>query len=142
MNARWLLLALSLFSSSYSAVQEGTLIHTTKGLLPVQHIKPSDRIVSSGPTDTCTLITINTYSDYIYEITLESESLYVSPNQLLYNPEIEEWIEAQNLTRSHRLLDSNNNTINCLGITKLDAKNTVYELSLSAFHLFFIGKTG
>lgn len=117
------------------------LIKTPHGLMPVQNLTIGDHLVGySNNTITNVSITHITtiIANTLIAITTNKGTIYALPDQRFYNPVLQKWIQAKNITTDTVFLDSKFNHIICINAqTNSIAPKTVYHISTTDPHTFF-----
>jgi len=120
-----------------------TLIKTRNDLIPVQNIAindhligySGDRILTEVIVTNVTTTTINT----LILITTKNGTILAVPDQLFYDPLLQAWVTAKNITTSTIFLDSNFNHCSCLNVKTIEIKPiTAYQISTTAPYNFFV----
>lgn len=143
LKSRSIFLTILLFftHSNFPALIQGTLVKTPYGLVPIEQLCVGDVVLSlkdNRVIENHVIAIVSRAISESYEITTPTSSLRVSPNQHFYDPEINQWIAASQITLHTKFLDANGNCSLCLSCNYIKQEILVYELSLSSPHTFFI----
>jgi len=137
---------ISLFTTIYTGVLEGELIKTTRGLIPVEHIKVGDGLYSYNNQNNLVSSTVthiySTVINKIYVIELDKGILLALPHQQFYDPVARTWVYAKNITQNSILLDAQLEHHHCCNCYTLNSNTIkVYYLSVTQPHNFFVSKS-
>lgn len=131
----------------HASIHENTLIKLDSTLIPLRLLAKEHSIichnVSSNTLSTSHLIHISKKSTRtIYHIQLPTSTIICSPEQLLYDPLLKQWVSAKNISSNNIFLNSNGSYIPCIHVEKqeLDKPMYLYDLTLTKPHTFFISK--
>lgn len=124
------------------AIVAGTLIKTQHGLIPIEELNVGDKVLAFAPDKSHIEVRIGNIVLVEPEKTIIIETdrgnICTSENQLFYDPKLDSWIKAKNLTRQHNLLDANQNNGTCLAIKSANTTINMYEIFLEPPHTFFL----
>jgi hypothetical protein len=131
-----------------ASIEKGTLIATINGLTSVENLNVGDKVISYNQDNaSCSARIIRikkrTVSAY-YKIELNSEYISISTDHLFFDPIINKWIPAHQLTLQNTFLDASGNAIPCTNhnlIELLDKPLTFYEISLEYPHIYYISSS-
>jgi hypothetical protein len=132
---------LSWCSISFCDIATGTTILTIQGLTPIEKINIGDYVVGyeSNALGINQVIQISAIKiDTIVTITTNQEVIQATENQLFYDPCINHWIKAKDLTTSNIFLNSNLEYCSCHNITIAPQTTIAYKISTTSPHNFFI----
>ena len=124
------------------SILSGTLIKTCDGLIAVEDLCVGDYVIGVDPCDGSFINSrINKISKNVTDIVFIIETydglIYAPEDQLFYDPELDEWVYAQDLTPNNILIDYDGYDVPCLNIESLRVQAFVYEISLTSPHVFF-----
>lgn len=129
----------------FSAVLPGTLISTPDGLIPIESLQVGDTVIGCDLVDgikhTKIAMTTKKEIEAIVIVETKKENLYTSEKQKFYDPTLQQWVAAKNITKDTTLVDCYFNYIPCIHVQTIQKKTTAYEISLETPHTFFIGST-
>ena len=126
-----------------SSVTTGTLIKTSNGHTTVEHVIVGDKVVAydpkkSVPTSIITHITSKT-TDTVIAITTRKGTFYACPDQQFFDPILQKWIIAEDITTDTFFLDAQLNFCPCLHVESIHSKPiTTYRITTTKPHTFFI----
>lgn len=125
----------------FPSIFADTLIKTPYGLIPVQNLSIKDSLVgySNNKIANVSITHITTTTAHtLVTITTSKGTIEALPDQLFYDPLLQEWIKAKNITTSTQLLDSNLTYCTCLNVQMISiTPRTVYHISTTDPHSFF-----
>jgi hypothetical protein len=128
----------------------GTLVVTPQGLQCVEELSVGDIVTCydfrTSHSTQQKITHINHYtSNYLMQLTINSDVLLVDVHQRVYLPIERLWCQAQNLTSRDIILASVDNILHYLAIDDvkvIDDAYEVYELTVPVYHNFYISKHG
>src|SRR5687768_11502570 len=142
MKLKLLLLSLILCTNTLlSSILSGTLIKTSIGYETVENITVGDLLISFDNnrliTSTVTHIS-KAITNTLIIITTEKGKIYAAPDQQFFDPILQEWIAAKDLTIKNTFLDAQLNHCACLNMETTNVPATItYHLSTTTPHTFF-----
>src|SRR5262245_57877135 len=120
----------------------GTLVHTQKGLIPIEHCNVGDYIYAKQDQYVHHISHIISYISHNYiRVTISDERISVSPYQKLYVIN-KGWIRASDLELSDQILSCNDETIPIKKIEVIEQSQQMYALSVETNHIFCVGYCG
>lgn len=118
-----------------------TLVKASHGLTSVQNLSTGDILVgySNNKTTNVSITHITTTTtNTLITITTNKGNIYALPDQRFYDPVLQKWIQAKNITTNTVFLDSKFNHITCINAqTTSISPKTVYHISTTNPHNFF-----
>lgn len=126
---------------AYGALNQNILVHTSHGLIPINQLSLSHRIISGEQMALILAVQAKKVLHH-YTIVCEHETIQATEDQLFFDANTKQWIPAFALTSANVLIDIYHNPVACLSIKKVSYCDTMYDLFLSEPHTFFVGKTG
>ena len=127
-------------NSLLPSIISGTLIKTPNGYKTIENITIGDSLISynNGLMPTTVTHTSKTFTDTLIIITTQKGKIYVCPDQQFFDPIMQQWIAAKDLTITNTFLDANFNYCACLNVEMIKAPETIiYHLSTMFPHNFF-----
>lgn len=127
------------------AIFAKTLIKTSDGLIEVENLNVGDKVTSFDPDSDSfieakiTKISKKT-SDTIVIIETDQGIVCAPGDQLFFDPELEQWIEAKDLTTDNILIDCDFYEIQCFNIEHLNFPVTIYEITVEDPHVLFVSE--
>jgi hypothetical protein len=116
----------------------GTLVKTPTGFLPIEQLRLNDEVFCFDLANTYTtrpIIHITTgVTDHYVQLCIDGTYLNVAPDQLLYLPQEERWIKAEQLTTDHVLLAYDMRHIDIESVELISATAEVHKVTVSECH--------
>lgn len=147
MNKKVIIFLLSLINFIHAGFLVDTLIKTDNSYVPIQFISDRNHITSFDSEinliDTSELIhTFTMRASIYYHIHLANDSIICSENQKFYNPRLQKWIKAKDVSQESYFLDYYGNSIPCIKIDHIQSTKPIifYEITLSKPHTYFVSK--
>lgn len=142
-NLRLLFLNLILLINTiFPSIISDTLIKTPHGSLAVENIVVDDTIITydQEKLSTATITNILTsVTNTIVAITTPKGTFYACSDQQFFDPILQKWIAAKDITTQNTFLDAELNHYACLNIKIIDAPATkTYCITTTYPHNFFI----
>lgn len=140
---RFLLLSLFLYTNALlPSIIASTLIKTPHGCIPVENIAIGDTIttysqktLSHAAVNHLTTATTST----LIAITTEKGTFYACPDQQFFDPILQQWIGAKDITTNNTFLDTQLKYCACLNVETIYASETkTYRISTTSPHNFFV----
>ncbi len=125
----------------FSALIEGTLVKTPRGLIPIEQLNVDDTVLSFADGRLIENRIIQRTSKKVagsYRITTPTTQFYTSPSQKLYDPIIGVWIAAADIGTESHFMNSSGTTIECIACTYSTQEMHAYDISLESPHNFLI----
>ena len=121
----------------------GTLIKTSRGLIPVENITIGTSDVLGCNNEESVEVCITDISTSIAHsaivITTNNGDMIAAPEQFFYDPVMDRWIQAKDITINTILLNSSFIHCSCLNVQTVSIQPiTVYRITTTAPHTFFI----
>lgn len=143
-----------------SCFRGDTLVHTSKGLVPIKNIKEGDMVVTrhegEGPSVTHLRRVDQVRKQLVPTTSLVvlrtgDEDIWATPDHLFFEKETGSWIKSSNLTTSHSLHGLRGKTVKLqrhikaselLASSDGEDLTTVYDLSVYEYDRYSVGKDG
>lgn len=123
----------------------GTLVMTVRGPVPVEQVEVGDGVIAEADSKiACFLVThtINNVCDVVVRIDCDDDCVYAAPDQKMYVLGKLQWVNADELIPSDRLLCVNGGGITIDAINRVSKTQKMYALSIETSHLFCVGRHG
>ena len=126
-----------------SAVVAGTLIKTLANHTAIENIVVGEKLAAYDTAKSITTATVThitpTTADTIIAVTTRKGTFHTSPDQQFFDPNIEKWIIAEDITTDTFFLDAQLNFCPCLHVESIHSKPiTTYRITTTKPHTFFI----
>lgn len=148
MNQRIIIFLLSTINFIHAGFPANTLIKTDKSYVPIQLISDHNNIVTfdieSNFIDTNKVIhTFTIHTNTYYRIHTANDSITCSENQQFYDPRLQKWIKAKDISQKSYFLDCDGDSIPCIKIDHIQSDQPIvfYEISLNSPHTYFVSKS-
>ncbi|MEM9101106.1 MAG: polymorphic toxin-type HINT domain-containing protein [Pseudomonadota bacterium] len=131
----------------------GTLIHTESGLVPIEQINKTHRILTRNDKDSSGELTYRPILEHfvnpnkeVVAITFsdghgKTETIISTAGHPYYVHE-KGWVDAIDLAENDVLLDINNQALHVITKTEFDDTMTVYNFEVPVDHTYFVGELG
>jgi hypothetical protein len=141
----FLLMYLLCINTSFPSIVTGTLLKSPQGFIAVEHLAIGNSLVSYSNEKKLTTVTVQyiskTITSTIIEISTSKGIINALPEQLLYDPLLQQWIIAENISPDNHLLDSLGNIYRCNAVKTVSvAPQYAYHVSTTDPHTFFATK--
>lgn len=139
----FLILSLVLWiNSALPSILTDTLVKTLAGYVTTEDITIGDILVSYDHISS-SIVTIthiaHSNTDTLIAITTHKGTFCICPDQQFFDPVMQQWIAAENLTKQNILLDAQLHHCPCLDVKTIHiAPTTTYSISTTSPHTFFI----
>jgi hypothetical protein len=138
----FLFLSLIIYSNTIlPSIAAGTFIKTPHGFVTAENIAIGDTIIAYDhqTLSTATITHISTaITDTLIAITTNKGSFYTCPDQLFFDPVLQQWITARDITTQNTFLDAKLNFCPCLHVSSINIPEaTIHRISTTAPHNFF-----
>jgi hypothetical protein len=127
----------------------GTLIHTQRGLIPIEEIKKDEIVLCYDEIkqNVTQAIISETYKNYTEKyLRIETESLQilsVTGQHLFYQKTTGTWIKAHQLKVGMSLYNAKSNTLDMIiELQVIDKKTTTYNFEVPVHHNYLVGEYG
>jgi hypothetical protein len=126
----------------------GTLVHTIKGLKPIETITTKDTVycyneIEQKITQQQVSETFINFTEKHLEITTNNQTLKVTGQHLFYQKSSKTYIKAYQLKIGMHLYNPLNNTLEKITNKKvIETKETTYNFEVPIYHNYLVGKTG
>ena len=137
--------------STGGCFEEGTLVHTINGLVPIERLEIGDKVLAWNEKTriqdykrvVATVIAVRKDLVKIYLDSKMKEPLIASTNHKFYVKD-KGWVEASVLTPTDILVDKRKNLIKIrkLETVILNEEVRVYNIEVEDLHTYFVGRTG
>jgi len=122
-----------------------SLLKTPKGLVPIQELDVGDKVITLGSngeshTEKKIISISEKETDIAVIIETDKGAIFAPPDQLFWEPSLEEWVEAKNLSSGNRLLGSDCCWQTCLSVEVLNLFTPKYEISIEAPYVFYVSE--
>lgn len=136
---------LSIPSSLFAGLPEGTLVLTPHGKIPIESLQPEDTVKSYDPisralVDTKVRIILKHKSKKIVLITTDKETITATSNHPFYIANNNAYKNAETLKQGDVLLCVDGTTCSCREVQPFTISRMVYDLCLEHPHTFFVGE--
>jgi hypothetical protein len=125
------------------SVISGTLIKTPHGFTSAENVAIGDTIIGYHKSLSTAVVThiSNTTTDTLVVITTNKGYLYASPDQKFFDPVLQQWVAAKNITTQNTFLDAQLNHCKSLTVETISTSSTqVFHISTTAPHNFFVSE--
>ncbi len=124
---------------------EGTLVATQHQHIPIEQLARNSLVMGYSTSNKCyaekkVLLQRKHQVTRYLQVTLQGETINVTPNQRFYLPLERQWIRAAQLKPGHALLTASGSLVCINAITEIQQPATAYNLSISDFHTFFVSR--
>jgi hypothetical protein len=123
----------------------GTLVATPAGLRPIEQIHAGDAVLSEDEESRAVVVsraaaTFVTPDAPLVEVRVreQAEPIRATPGHRFFTAD-RGWVEAQWLAPDEALLAATGRTLHVDGVTRLGARETVYNFEVERTHTYFVG---
>lgn len=139
---RFLLLSLILFTNTIlPSIVAGTLIKSPQGFISAENITVDDIVIAyhQEKLSTTTIThTLPATTDILIAITTQNGTVYACPDQQFFDPVLQQWITAQDITIENIFLNAQLEHCPCLNIETIHVPGTkIYRITTNYPHNFF-----
>jgi hypothetical protein len=120
----------------------GTLVKTSSGYVPIEHLQASHKIICYGFKGRCveqtvTQITKKHVSELV-ELKVGEENIYVASDHLFFLPRERKWVEAKDIRAGDTLLSHCTDLVTVTYARLASAQAEVYDIAVAKYHNFCV----
>ncbi len=127
----------------FASLAPGTLVLTPHGSIPIEQLKVGDTVITprkqgKGEAKIGMIREVSHTSQY--RLDTVCGAIYASPDHLFYDPLLQKWVAAQDITTHTVLLDKEGKYICCVAHEHIKGPFLGYDITLESPHIFYIAE--